>query len=69
MQPNIRAFFDPATWTGTYGVFDERSGGCAIIDPVLDYVPIASRTKAVSADKLITIITEQHLTVNQTKAR
>ncbi|SFI43074.1 MBL fold metallo-hydrolase [Nitrosomonas sp. Nm34] len=63
MQPNIQAFFDPATWTVTYVVFDERGGSCAIIDPVLDYDPKAGRTKTASADKLIAFIHVQHLTV------
>ncbi|MDV6343054.1 hypothetical protein [Nitrosomonas sp. Is37] len=40
-----------------------------LLTPVLGYDPIAGRAKTVSADKLITIIIEQHLTVNQTKAR
>ncbi len=64
MQPNIQAFFDPATCTVTYVVFDERGGSCAIIDPVLDYDPKAGRTKTVSANKLIAFINEQHLTVS-----
>ncbi|SFL85166.1 MBL fold metallo-hydrolase [Nitrosomonas communis] len=63
MQPNIQAFFDPATWTVTYVVFDERGGSCAIIDPVLDYDPKAGRTNTASADKLIAFIHEQLLTV------
>ena len=63
MQPNIQAFFDSATWTVTYVVFDERGGSCAIIDPVLDYDPKAGRTKTVSANKLIAFINEQHLTL------
>lgn len=64
MQPNIQAFFDSATWTVTYVVFDEPGGCCAIIDSVLDYDPKAGRTKATSADKVIVFITQQKLTVN-----
>ena len=64
MHPNIQAFFDPATWTITYVVFDEPGGSCAIIDPVLDYDPKAGRTKTASADKLIAFIKEQNLTVS-----
>ena len=52
MQPNIEAFFDPATWTVSYIVFDELGGTCAIIDPVLDYDPKSGRTTTLSADKL-----------------
>lgn len=64
MQPNIQAFFDPATWTVSYVVFDEPGGSCAIIDPVLDYDPKAGRTKTDSADKLIAFVNEQRLTVS-----
>lgn len=64
MHPNIQAFFDPATWTVSYVVFDEPGGSCAIIDPVLDYDPKAGRTKTTSADKLIAFINEQSLTVS-----
>ncbi|MBL0009844.1 MAG: MBL fold metallo-hydrolase [Nitrosomonas sp.] len=64
MHPNIQAFFDPATWTVSYVVFDEPGGSCAIIDPVLDYDPKAGRTKTTSADKLIAFINEQNLTVS-----
>lgn len=64
MQPNIQAFFDPATCTVTYVVFDEPGGNCTIIDPVLDYDPKAGRTKTVSADKVIAFIREKKLTVS-----
>ena len=63
MKPNIHAIFDPATWTVSYVVFDEAGGSCAIIDPVLDYDPKASRTRTRSADKLIEFIRNQRLTV------
>jgi glyoxylase-like metal-dependent hydrolase (beta-lactamase superfamily II) len=64
MQPNIQAFFDPATWTVSYVVFDEPGGHCAIIDPVLDYDPKAGRTKYSSADKLIAFIKSKNLTLD-----
>ena len=63
MLPNIQAFFDPTTWTVSYVVYDEPEGSCAIIDSVLDYDPKAGRTKTTSADKLVTFIHEQHLSV------
>ena len=63
MNPNISAFFDSATWTVSYIVFDESGGSCAIIDPVLDYEPKSSRTSTCSADKLIAYIHEQRLSV------
>ncbi len=63
MNANIKAFFDPTTWTMSYVVYDERGGFCAIIDPVLDYDPKSGRTKTVSADKLIDFVQESQLTV------
>ncbi|MBX3617393.1 MBL fold metallo-hydrolase [Nitrosomonas sp.] len=63
MKPNIHAIFDPATWTVSYIVFDEAGGNCAIIDPVLDYDPKASRTRTRTADQLIEFIRTQRLTV------
>ena len=63
MKAQIEAFFDPATWTISYIVYDERGGSCAIIDPVLDYDPKSGRTKATSAEKLINFVREYQLTV------
>jgi glyoxylase-like metal-dependent hydrolase (beta-lactamase superfamily II) len=64
MRPSIEAFFDPATWTISYVVYDEPNGHCAIIDPVLDYDPKSGKTKTASADKLMAFINEQRLTVS-----
>jgi len=63
MTPRIEAFFDSATWTISYIVFDEFKGSCDIIDPVLDYEPKSSRTNTYSADKLIEFIRQQQLSV------
>lgn len=63
MLPSIKAFFDAATWTVSYVVYDEPGGSCAIIDSVLDYDPKSGRTKTSSADRLITFIHKQRLTV------
>ncbi|WP_439670594.1 Glyoxylase or a related metal-dependent hydrolase, beta-lactamase superfamily II [Cupriavidus necator] len=52
MHPTIQPFFDPATWTVTYVVFQEGRPECAIIDSVLDYDPKAGRTSTASADKV-----------------
>ena len=62
MQPNIEAFFDPVTGTVSYVVYDQPGGRCAIVDPVLDYDPKASRTSTVGADKLIAFIMDKRLT-------
>jgi len=63
MKPNIETFFDTATWTVSYVIYDEMGGKCAIIDPVLDYDPKSGRTSTQFADKLIQFIKNQHLTV------
>lgn len=63
MSPQIQAFFDPATWTVSYVVFDESGGSCAIIDPVLDYEPKSARISTLSADKLVAFINGRRLTV------
>ncbi|UJP02349.1 MAG: MBL fold metallo-hydrolase [Nitrosomonas sp.] len=63
MKPTIQAFYDPATWTVSYVVFDESGGNCAIIDPVLDYDPKSGRISTHSADKLIAFIHERRLSV------
>lgn len=48
MQPNVEAFFDPATFTYSYVVTDPESKHCAIVDSVLDYDPAAGRTSRLS---------------------
>ncbi len=62
-QPQVQAFFDPATWTVTYVVFDQPGGHCAIVDPVLDYDSKAGRTRTTSASKVVDFVRAQQLTV------
>ena len=64
MTPSIEAFFDSATSTISYVVFDKPGGRAAIIDPVLDYDPKAGRTRTGSADKLIRFIQEKNLVLD-----
>lgn len=64
MQPLIKPFFDPATFTYSYVVSDPSTKRCAIIDPVLDYDPAAGRTSFKSADRLIAYVREQVLQVD-----
>lgn len=63
MPPNINPFFDSVTGTISYVVYDELTGSCAIIDPVLDYDPRSGRIRTTSADKLTDFIQLQQLTV------
>jgi len=39
----IKTFYDPATFTLTYVVYEPGSRDAVVIDPVLDYDPLASR--------------------------
>lgn len=64
MSPQVQAFFDPATWTVSYVVFDTPGGHCALVDSVLDYDPKSGRTRTTSADQLIAFVRAQHLTVD-----
>lgn len=64
MQAQVKAFFDPATWTVSYVVFDAPGGHCALVDSVLDYDPKSGRTRPDSADQLIAFVREQNLTVD-----
>ncbi len=63
MNPIVKHFFDKATWTLTYVVYDAPGGGAAIIDSVLDYDPKSGRTKTTSADQVIAFVKAEGLTV------
>ncbi|RQW28314.1 MBL fold metallo-hydrolase [Rhodobacteraceae bacterium CH30] len=64
MKTPVQAFFDPATWTISYVVYDQAGGHAAIIDPVLDYDPKSGRTRTTSAQQLVDFIRAQKLTVD-----
>lgn len=63
MIPKVKAFFDEATFTVTYIVYDDVGGHCAVIDSVLDYDPRSGRTSTSSADAVITFVSEHTLKV------
>lgn len=63
MIPEVRAFFDPTTWTLSYVVKDPNSASCAIIDSVLDYDASSGRTKTDSASQIIHMIESERLSV------
>jgi glyoxylase-like metal-dependent hydrolase (beta-lactamase superfamily II) len=52
----LETFYDPATYTLTYVVFDPASHDAVVIDPVHDYDPLASQTSTRSADRLVDFI-------------
>ena len=64
IKPDVRAFFDAATWTLTYVVKDPDSVHCAIIDSVLDYDAASGRTRTESADRVIAMIQADDLIVD-----
>lgn len=64
MQANVKAFFDPATYTYSYVVTDPGTQRCAIIDSVLDYDPASGRTSLESADRLIKYVKDHRLQVD-----
>lgn len=60
----IQAFFDHATYTLTYAVFDRASRDAVVIDPVLDYDPLASRTSTDSLEKVAAFLRAHQLRVH-----
>ena len=63
MTPIEEAFFDKATWTVSYVVYDRPGGTCAVVDSVLDYDPKSGRTRTASADRLVDFIRDKDLKV------
>jgi len=62
--PNVRAFFDEATFTVSYVVSDPRTSRAAIIDPVLDFDAASGRTSTRSADKIVAFVADNDLGVD-----
>lgn len=60
----IKAFFDPATYTLSYVVWDEGTRDAVVIDPVLDYDPLPSQTSTESAQKLVGFVRANELRVH-----
>jgi glyoxylase-like metal-dependent hydrolase (beta-lactamase superfamily II) len=59
--PEVKAFFDPATWTISYVVKDPKSNACAIVDSVMDIDYAAGRISYESADAIIAYIEAEGL--------
>jgi glyoxylase-like metal-dependent hydrolase (beta-lactamase superfamily II) len=62
--PDVKAFFDEATFTVSYVVSDPATSRAAVIDPVLDYDPACGRTSTRSADEMIAYLGESNLGVD-----
>ena len=63
-SPDVKAFFDEATFTVSYVVSDPTTNRAAVIDPVLDYEPASGRTSTRSADEVIAYLAEENLGVD-----
>jgi glyoxylase-like metal-dependent hydrolase (beta-lactamase superfamily II) len=57
----IRPLFDDHTSTLTYLVFDPQSKDAVVIDPVLDYDPLASQISTASIERVAAIIEAEQL--------
>lgn len=53
VQPDVKAFFDPATNTISYVVKDPASNACAVVDSVMDIDYAAGRITYDHADEII----------------
>lgn len=60
----LRSFFDAATHTVTYLVWDPATRAAAVIDPVLDFDPNAGGLSTVSADAVISAAAEENLRID-----
>ena len=63
-NPDIKSFFDEATFTVTHIVSDPNTGSAAIIDSVLDYRANSGRTGTQSADEIIAYVKAHNLKVD-----
>ena len=63
-KPNVKAFFDEATFTVSYIVSDPATRKAAVIDPVLDFDSASGRTATKSADNVIEHVREHGLDVD-----
>lgn len=63
-RTTIQGFFDPATWTVSYVVWEHATRHAAVIDPVLDFDFKSGRTHTASADKLLAYAREQGLQID-----
>lgn len=60
----IEAFFDPATWTLTYVVWDSDTKDAVVIDPVMDFDALAVEVSDESAEKVVAFCREKDLNVH-----
>lgn len=59
----IQEFYDEATSTLTYVVYDEAARQAVVIDPVLDYDPKSARIRETSAERVAAFLDSEKLAV------
>lgn len=64
MKPTVKSFFDKATWTLSYVVYDPKTRDAVIVDPVWDYDPAASKMSTASAEELLEFVKSHELKVH-----
>ena len=64
MKPIVKEFFDKATWTLTYVVYDNTTKDAVIIDPVWDYDPAASAMSTQSIESVRAFVKNAALNVH-----
>ena len=64
MNPQIKTFYDPNTFTLTYVAYDADNRDAVVIDPVLDYNPIGSKISDESYQKVVDFVAEKNLTLH-----
>lgn len=57
----IETFYDAATYTLTYVVYDPSSRDAVVIDPVLDYDPLSSATSTTSVEAVAAFVEKNAL--------
>jgi glyoxylase-like metal-dependent hydrolase (beta-lactamase superfamily II) len=60
----VETFFDKATFTLTYIVYDSKTKDSILIDPVLDYNPGSSKVSTDSVEGVSKFIKENHLNLH-----
>jgi glyoxylase-like metal-dependent hydrolase (beta-lactamase superfamily II) len=63
-QPQIEHFFDRATSTLTYLVFDPITRDAVVIDPVMDFDAASGHTSSASTDHVAAQIAQHGLTLH-----
>mgnify|MGYP002477490966 CR=1 FL=1 len=64
MTAHVNVFYHPNTSTLSYIVFDQAGGHAVVIDSVLDFAVNSGKVEPDFADRLVTFITENDLTVD-----